>query len=203
VLGAVFILAGLYLVTMGASGAPAKDAAADAWATWARQQENALEVGVYLLLLPGLLLFLVMFAALAGLLPRDTIATRLSIYGAIAVVVFFATAGVMASTASSTFGFYPAYQDPSAVTVFTFTTAGYHLQAVGTWTLALTMAATAVALRSQAAIGARLFWATIVLVALAVLANFVGFGVIFGLIWMFAAGIGLLRARLPSATEER
>jgi len=200
VLGAVFILVGLYLVTMGASGAPAKDAAAGAWADWARQQENAVEVGVYLLLVPGLLLVLFMFAVLASLLPRDSIASRLAGYGAVAFVVLFATASVMASTASSTSGFYPAYQDPTAVTVFTFITAGYHLQAVGTWALSVTMAATAVALRSEGAPRNLLFWATIVLVTLAVLANFIGFGVIFGVIWIAGAGVGLLRWRRPLAT---
>jgi hypothetical protein len=61
------------------------------------------------------------------------------------------------------------------------------------WSLALTMLATAVGLRSAAAISFRLYVAGIVLAALAVAASFFGFGIIFGLIWMVAVGIGLLR----------
>jgi hypothetical protein len=193
VLAAVLILGGLYFATFGSSGGPGVDADAAAWAAWAQQEEGAIEIGVYSLLVPGLLLFLCMFAALAGLLPVHAMSTRLAGYGALAFFVFFTAAGVLSSTTASTFRFYSAFEDPTAVTLLTGVTAGYHLQFVGMWSLALTMLATAVGLRSAAAISFRLYVAGIVLAALAVAASFFGFGIIFGLIWMVAVSIGLLR----------
>ena len=193
VLAAVLILGGLYFVTMGMSGGPESGADAAAWAAWAQREEGAIEIGAYLLLVPGLLLFLFMFAALAGLLPPDAMSTRLAGYGALAFFVFFAAAGVLSSTAASAFGFYNAFEDPAAVTVFTGLSAGYHLQFVGVWSLAITMLAAAVGLRNSAAILSPLYVASIVLAALAVAASFFGFGVIFCLIWILAVSIGLLR----------
>jgi len=192
VLAAVLILGGLYLGTLGISG---REAGADAaaWAAWAQREEVAIEIGVYYLLVPGLLLFLCMFAALAGLLRADAMSTRLATYGAIAFFVFFAGAGVLSSATASAFGFYNAFEDPTAVTVFTGLSAGYHLEVVGVWSLAMTMVATAVGLRSSAAISLRLVVASIVLAALAVAASFFGFGVIFCLVWILAVCIGLLR----------
>jgi hypothetical protein len=199
VLAAVLILVGLYLAREGMSGAPGSDAGPEAWAAWAQREEVALESGAYYLLVPGLLLFLCTFAALASLLPADAISTRLAGYGAVGFFVLFAAGGVMSSTTASAFGFYSAFEDPTAVTVFTGVTAGYHLQAVGVWSLAMTMLATAVGLRSFEAISMRLYFTSIVLAGLAVAANFVGFGVIPGLLWILAVGIGLLRWRaMPS-----
>ncbi len=200
VLAAVLILGGLYLGTLGISGREA-GAGAEAWAAWAQREEVAIEIGVYYLLVPGLLLFLCMFSALAGLLPADAISTRLAGYGALAFVVFFAAAGVLSSTSASTFGFYNAFDDPTAITVFTGASAGYHLQAVGVWSLAMTMLATAVGLRHSAAISLRLVVAIIVLAALAVAASEVGMGVIFCLVWILAVGIGLLRWTRPRSVS--
>jgi hypothetical protein len=191
VLAAFLILGGLYLAT--AWGRPGIDANGEALAAWAQREEVAIEIGVYVLLVPGLLLFLCMFAALAGLLPADAMSTRLAGYGAVAFFVFFAAAGVLSSTSASTFGFYNGFEDPTAVTVFTGLSADYHLQLVGVWSLAMTMLATAVGLRHSAAISLRLFVTSIVLAALAVAASEFGFGVIFCVIWIFAVGIGLLR----------
>ncbi len=192
VLAAVLILGGLYLGTLGISGREA-DAAAEAWAAWAQREEGAIEIGVYFLLVPGLLLFLCMFAALARLLPADAMSTRLAGYGALAFFVLFAAAGVLSSTSASTFGFYPGFEDPTAVTVFTGVTAGYHLQGVGDWSLAMTILATAVGLRYTAAISSRMYVASIVLAALAVAGTLIGVGVIPCLVWILAVGIGLLR----------
>jgi hypothetical protein len=191
VLAAVLILGGLYLAT--AWGRPRIDADGAALAAWAQREEGAIELGVYFLLVPGLLLFLCMFAALAGLLPAGAISTSLAGYGALAFFVFFASAGVLTSTTASAFGFYTGFQDPTAVTVFTGLTAGYHLQYVGVWSLAITMLATAVGLRYSVPISLRLVVASVVLAALAVVTSFFGFGVIFCLVWIIAVGIGLLR----------
>jgi len=191
VLAAALILGGLYLAT--AWGRPGIDADGEALAAWAQREEGAIETGVYFLLVPGLFLFLCMFAALAGQLPADALSTRLAGYGALAFFVCFAGAGVLSSTAASAFGFYNGFEDPTAATVFTGLSAGYHLQFVGVWSLAMTMLATAVGLRNSAAISSRLYVASIVLAALAVAASFFGFGVIFGLVWILAVGIGLLR----------
>jgi hypothetical protein len=162
-------------------------------AAWAQREEGAIEIGVYFLLVPGLVLFLCMFAALAGALPADTISTRLAGYGALAFFVLFAAAGVLSSTPASAFGFYNGFEDPTAVTVFTGLSAGYHLQFVGVWSLAMTMLATAVGLRNSAPISSRLYLASIVLAVLAVAASFFGFGVIFCLVWILAGSIRLLR----------
>jgi hypothetical protein len=191
VLAAVLILGGLYLAT--AWGRPGIDADGQALAAWAQREEGAIETGVYVLLVPGLLLFLCMFAALAGLLPADAMSTRLAGYGALAFFVFFASAGVLTSTAASTFGFYNGFEDPTAVTVFTGLSAGYHLQFVGVLSLAMTMLATAVGLRTSAAISSQMYVAYIVLAVLAVAAAQVGFGVIVCLVWILAVSIGLLR----------
>ena len=195
VLAAVFILGGLYLATSW--GRPGMEAAGEAVAAWAQREEVAIESGVYALLVPGLLLFLCMFVALAGLLPADAIWTRLAGHGALAFFVFFAAAGVLSSTSASSFGYYSAFEDPTAMTVFTGLTAGYHLQAIGTWSLAMTMLATAVGLQSSGAISSRLVVGSIGLAALAVAASFFGAGVIPCLVWILAVGIGLLR-RAPS-----
>jgi len=191
VLAAVLILGGLYLAT--ASGRPGIDADGEALAAWAQREEGAIETGVYVLLVPGLLLFLCMFAALASLLPADAMSTRLAGYGALAFFVFFAAAGVLSSTAASTFGFYNGFEDPTAVTVFTGLSAGYHLQVVGVWSLAMTMLATAVGLRHSATLSLRLYVTGIVVAVLAVPASEFGFGVIPCLVWMLAVSIGLLR----------
>jgi hypothetical protein len=192
-LAAALILGGLYLLALGTSGRPGPDAGADALAAWAKREEGAIEIGAYVLLVPGLLLFLCTFAALAGLLPADAMWTRLAGYGALAFFILFAAAGVLSSTTASTFGFYTEFEDPTGVTVFTGLTAGYHLQAVGIWSLALTMLATAVGLRYSAARSLRLVVASIILAALAVAGTLVGVGVIPCLVWILAVGIGLLR----------
>jgi len=190
VLAATLILVGSIL---SYTGIPGVDADAAAWAAWAEREELTIEIGVYVLLIPGLLLFLWLFAALAGLLPADAMSTRLAGYGAVAFFVSFAAAGVLSSTSASTFGFYDAFEDPTAVTVFTGASAGYHLQGIAVWSLALTMLATAVGLRATAVISSRLYVASIVLAVLTVAASQFGIGVMFCLVWMLAVSIGLLR----------
>lgn len=193
VLATVLILGGLYVAIFGEWGSPGIDADAAAWAAWAEREELAFEIGLYFLLVPGLLLFLGMFSAIASLLPPDAISTRLAGYGALSFFLFFAAAGVLSSTSPSTYGYYNAFEDPTAVTVLTGLTAGYHLQFIGTWSLALTMLAVAVGLRQSATISSRLYVASISLAALAFAASWVGFGIAFCLVWMLAVGIGLLR----------
>jgi hypothetical protein len=195
VLAAVLILGGLYLAT--AWGRPGTSADAGAWAAWAQREEGAIEIGVYVLLVPGLLLFLCMFAALAALQPTEATSTRLAGYGALAFVALFAAAGVLSSTTASAFGFYDAFEDPTAVTVFTGLSAGYHLQFIGVWSLAMTMLATAAGFRNDAAIFSPAYAASIVLAVLAVAASFFGFGVIFCLVWILAVSVGLLRWTRP------
>jgi hypothetical protein len=190
VLAAVLILGGLIL---GTTGMPGSDGDAAAWADWAQRQEFAIESAVYYLLVPGLLLFLCMFAALAGILPAEAMSTRLAGFGAVGFFVFFAVAGVLSSTAASTFGFFGRFDDPTALTVFTGVSAGYHLQALGIWSLAMTMVATAVGLRYSASISPPLYLASIVLAAVAVAATYVGGGIIPCLAWIIAVSIGLLR----------
>lgn len=55
------------------------------------------------------------------------------------------------------------------------------------------MLATAVGMRSSAAISSRLYVASIVLAVLATAGTYIGVGVIFCLIWILAVSIGLLR----------
>ena len=190
VLAAILILVGSIL---SYTGIPGVDADAAAWAAWAEREELTIEIGVYVLLIPGLLLFLCMFAALAGRLPADAMSTRLASHGAVAFFVFFAAAGVLLSTSASTFGFFSVFEDPTAVTVLTGVSAGYHLQGIAVWSLAMTMLATAVGLRNTAVISSRLYVASIVLAVLTVAASQFGIGVMFCLVWMLAVSIGLLR----------
>jgi len=192
VLAAIIIVAGLYLSGIG-SGAPAAGADAASWSDWARKHEGPIEVGVYLLLFPGLLLFLGMFSALVGLLPTPATSTRLATYGAVSFFMLFAGGAALASTSASTHGFYAAFDDPGALTVLTFVTAGYHFQALGVWSLSLTMISTAVALRASGAISSSLFGASIGLAVLAAAANLIGVGIIFGSIWILGAGMALVR----------
>jgi len=191
VLAAVLILSGLYLST--AWSRPSIDADGEALAAWVQREEFAIESGVYYLLVPGLVLFLCMFAALARLLPVDGMSTRLAGYGVVVFFIFLTTAGVLSSTTASTFGFYNGFEDPTGVTVFTGLSAGYHLQAMGIWGLAITMLATAVGLRYSAAISSASYVASIVLAALAVAATWVGAGIVPCLVWMVAVGAWLLR----------
>jgi hypothetical protein len=199
VLAALMILGGSYLAVMGGSGSPGVDADSQAWAAWARREESAIEVGVYVLLVPGLLLFLLMFSALAGLLHGESMSTRLAGYGALAFFVFNAAAGVLLSTTASTFGFFIGFDDPTGITVLTGITAGYHLQIIGVWGLAMAMLATAVGLSAAASISSPLYFASIVLAVLAVAASVVGFGIIPCLVWILAVGVGLLRGPTETA----
>jgi hypothetical protein len=191
-LAPILILAGLYLSGMG-SGVPGRDADAASWWDWARQREGPIELGAYVLLFPGLVLFLAMFAVLAGALPSHAASSRLAGYGAVSFFVLFAGGAALASTSASTHGFYAAFDDPGALTVFMGTTAGYHFQALGVWSLALTIISTAVALRAAAAISSRLLAVSIGLAILTAAANLVGFGIVFGLLWILGAGLALLR----------
>ena len=190
VVAAILILVGSIL---SYTGIPEFDADAAAWAAWAEREELTIELGVYVLLVPGLLLFLCMFAGLAGLLPANAISTRLAGYGAVAFFVFFAAAGVLSSTSASTFGFFGVFDDPTAVTVFTGVSAGYHLQGIAAWSLAMTMLAAAVGLRNAAVISSPLYVGSIVLAVLTVAASQLGIGVMFCLVWMPVVSIWLLR----------
>jgi hypothetical protein len=76
------------------------------------------------LLVPGLLLFLWMFAALAGLLPADAISTLLAGYGALAFFVFFAAAACCHRRPLRAEA--DAFEDPTAVALLGLS-AGYHL----------------------------------------------------------------------------
>ena len=192
VLAAILILAGLYLSGPG-SGVPDRGAGVAAWSDWARQNEGPIELGVYVLLFPGLLLVLGMFSALVGLLPSKATATRLVEYTAVSFFVLCGGGAALASTSASTYGFYAAFSDPGALTVFTGTTAGYHFQALAVWSLALTMVSTAVALRAPSAISLPVFGASIGLAVLTAAANLVGFGIIFGLVWIVGVGVALVR----------
>lgn len=190
VIAAVMILAGLYL---SSTGLPDPDADAAAWAAWAQREEGAVESGVYLLLVPGLLLFLCMFATLAGLLPAQAVATRLATYGAHGFFVCLAVAGVLSSTASSSVGFFDGFEDPGAISVYAGVSAGFHLQVVGLWSLALTMVAVAVGLRRVGAARRWLVVVSCVLAAVTAAAGVIGTGIIPALVWIVAAGLGLLR----------
>jgi len=198
---AALILGAMYTVW---ATAPGPDADPGGWATWARREEQRLEIGVYALLAPGLLLFLVMFAALARLMPTEAIETRLAGYGAVGFAIFFATAAVLLSTAASAFGFYPAFDDPGAVTILTGFTAGYHLQALGVWSLAVTMLATALGLRASGSLSLAWSAASVVLAVVAVAATFMGFGAIPCLVWIVAVSAGLARSRpSPGRADNR
>jgi len=195
VLAAVLILAGSYLAVMGASSSPDANGDAGAWATWAKREESAIELGVYFLLVPGTLLFLFMFSALASLLPRESMSTRVAGYGAVGFFVFTAAGGVVSSTSASTFGFFRGFDDPTAVTVFTGISAGYHLQLVGVLSLAMTMLATAVGLRYTVGLSSPLYFGSFVLAVLGVAATDIGFGIVPCLVWILAVGLGLLRSK--------
>jgi hypothetical protein len=190
VVAAVMILGGLYL---SSRGVPGPDADAASWAAWAEREEVAVESGVYLLLVPGLLLFLCMFATLAGLLPTHGAATRLASYSAIGFFVCLAVAAVLSSTASSSDGFFAGFEDPGALSVYTGVAAGFHLQMVGVWSLALTMVAVAVGLRRAGAATQRLVVASCVLAVVTAAAGAVGVGIVPALLWIVAAGVGLFR----------
>jgi len=190
VIAAVMIIGGQYL---SSKGIPGQDADAVAWATWAEREEGAVETGVYLLLVPGLLLFLGMFATLAGLLPTQGVATRLASYGALSFFVSLAVAAVLSSTASSSIGFFDGFEDPGAISVYAGTSAGFHLQMVGIWSLAVTMVAVALGLRRMGAATQRLVAASCVLAVVTAAAGVIGFGIVPALVWIVAAGVGLLR----------
>ena len=189
VIAAVMILAGLYL---SSKGLPDPDADAAAWAAWAEREEGPIESGVYLLLVPGLLLFLCMFATLEGLLPDRAPATRLASYGALSFFACLVVGGVLSSTASSSVGFFDGFEDPGAISVYAGASDGFHLQMVGTWSLAVTMAAVAVGLRQMDA-STPLLVASCALAVVTAAAGMIGFGIIPALVWIVAAGVGLLR----------
>jgi len=194
ILAAVLILAGEYYST---KGIPAAGADAGSWTRWVDAEEGPIEAGVYLLLIPGLLLFLVMLGALISVLPRSRMSTEVSAWGGLAFFVCMAMSGVLASTTASAIGFFDGFEDPQAVATFTGLSAGYHLTIVAVWALALTMVGTAVGLRSAGLLSGGLRTAAFVLAGLTVATSPLGAGILPGLVWIVAVSIGLLRHSSP------
>ena len=192
VAGMVLIIGGLYLNSQGLSGAPSGDDPT-AWSAWAKREELAIEIGVYGLLVPGLLLFLWMFAAFVDVLPPAAIPTRLATYGAITFAVMFAASGVLSSTTASAFGYQDGFDDPTGITVLWGKAAGFNLQYVGIWGLAVTILASAIGLRRSGSLSSGLFYASIGLAILAAAGAEIGIGIIFCAIWMVAVSVVLLR----------
>jgi len=199
VLATIMILGGQYL---SSKGIPGMDADAATWTEWVEGEEGAIETGVYLLLVPGLLLFLCMFGTVASLLPAQAVSTRLAGYGALAFFVCMAAAGVLSSTTASSAGFFGDFQDPTALSVYTGVSAGFHLQIVGIWSLSITMVAVAWGMRHTGALSNRLFVASWVLAAVTVAAGLIGFGIVFALVWILAVAIGLLRGSTHPARHD-
>jgi hypothetical protein len=196
---AVLILGGTLLSSRGMPS-PGSDAAA--WSRWAEGEERVIEIGSYYLLVPGLLFFLVLLAAVVHMHSSSRIATLLASWSGVIFVVFMMTSAVVASTSASTFGFFDDFDDPEALTVFTGASAGFHLTVVAAWSLALAMAATAVGLRAQGLISARTRTATFVLAVLAVATGELGAGLMPALLWMVLLSVMLLRrAGTPVRTE--
>ena len=196
VAGSVLIIGGLYLNSQGLSGAPFGEDPA-AWSEWAKREELAIEIGVYGLLVPGLLLFLWAFAAFVGVLPPAAIPTRLASYGAITFAVMFAASGVLSSTTASAFGYQTGFDDPTGITVLWGNAAGFNLQYVGSWGLAVTMLASAIGLRRSGSLSPRLYYASIGLAILAAVGAEFGIGIIFCVGWIIAVSVGLLRRPTP------
>jgi hypothetical protein len=189
ILAAVLILAGEYYST---KGMPAKGADAASWTRWVDAEEGPIETGVYLLLIPGLLLFLVMLGALMSVLPRNRMSTEVSTWGGLAFFVCMALSGTLASTTASTIGYFDGFEDPQAVATLTGISAGFHLTVVAVWALALTMVGTAVGLRSAGLLSGRLRTAAFVLAGVTVATSVLGAGMLPALVWIVAVSIGLL-----------
>lgn len=190
ILAAVLILAGVYYST---KGMPAIEADAASWTRWVDAQQGPIETGVYLLLIPGLLLFLVMMGALVSALPRNRMSTEVSAWGGLVFFICMATSGVLSSTTASAIGYFDGFEDPQAVGTLTGLSAGFHLTIVAVWALALTMVGTAIGLRSAGLLSGRLRAAAFVLAGLTVATGLFGAGLLLTLVWILAVSIGLLR----------
>lgn len=196
---AVLILAGTVL---SSRGMPSAGAEATLWVHWVEEEERAIETGVYYLLIPGLLLFLVLLAALAQVPVASRISTQLASWGGLVFVVCMAISGVVSSTSASTIGFFDGFEDPKALTVLTGMSAGFHLAVIAVWSLALTMAATAVGLHASGFISGRLRTASLIVAALTVAVGEVGAGLLPALLWMVFISVMLMRkagTAVPSA----
>lgn len=196
---AALILGGTLL---SSRGMPSTAADAASWARWVENEERAIESGVYYMLLPGLLLFLVLMAALGTLQSAGGISTRLASWGGLLFIVCMAVSGVMSSTSASTIGFFDGFEDPEALTVLTGVSAGFHLSVIAVWSLAMTMAASAFGLHASGFMSGRVRTAFLILAALTVAVGEVGAGLLPVLLWMLTISVMLLRragAPAPSA----
>jgi hypothetical protein len=185
----VMVFAGQLL---SSQGTPAPGADPDTWTRWALTHEGTIENGAYYLGIPGLLLFLVLAAALAELQPAG-MPRRLTEWGAVTFVILMTVATVLSSTTSSTYGFFDGFEDGGAVTLLTGLSAGFHLMIVAEWAIALTMLASGIGLSAAGHISARLRTASIAWAVLTAATGAVGFGLLPALLWVVAVSTLLVR----------
>jgi hypothetical protein len=195
---ALLIFAGQLLSTWET---PAPSAGAATWSRWAIEHEGRAEIGTYYLAVPGLLLFLIMAAALAELQPAG-ISRRLTGWGSMIFVALMAVAGVLSTTTSSAHGFFDRFEDDRAVTVLTGLSAGFHLMIIAEWGIALTMAAVGLGLAAAGRLSPRLRTLSWAWAAVTAATGALGFGLLPVLIWTVAASALLIRIRVRDGDPE-
>ena len=139
-LAAILILAGEVVAT-----AAAPDSVIASAGEW-RASELAIEIGVYVLVMPGLFLFLFFLATLVRLAPD--VSAWMTAFTGVAFFVLMAGADVCNSTTASTLGFYDELAGLEVVSGF-FNTLGFHL---GVYAM---VAAGVMAVTASVALGAR------------------------------------------------
>lgn len=192
-LAAILILVGE--VVAAAAKPDTVIASADEW----RASELGIEIGVYVLVMPGLFLFLLFLATLVRLLAPDVSAWMTAFTG-VAFFVLMAGADVSNSTAASALGFYNELAGPEAVAGY-FNSLGFHL-GIYAMVAAGVMAVTAsVALAARGVLPVRLSRIGSGIGAVAVVTGYFGFGLPFIVLWLLLISVVLFRLPRESRAE--
>jgi hypothetical protein len=192
-LAAILILGGEAVAT--AAKPVSVIASADEW----RDSELAIEIGVYVLVMPGLFLFLLFLATLVRLLAPD-ISAWMTAFTGVAFFVLMAAADVSNSTTASALGFYDELTGLEVVAGF-FNTLGFHLgvyAVVAAGVMAVT-ASIALAARGVVPVGMSRIGSAIG--AVAVVTGYFGFGLPFIMLWLLLFSVVLFRLPRESVAE--
>jgi hypothetical protein len=170
-------------------------AGADEW----RDSELAIEIGVYVLVMPGLFLFLLFLATLVRLLAPDVSAWMTAFTG-VAFFVLMAGADVSNSTTASALGSHNELAGLEVVSGF-FNTLGFHL-GVYAQVAAGVMAVTAsVGLAARGVLPVRLSRIGSGIGAVAVVTGYFGYGLPFIVLWLLLISVVLFRLPRESLAE--
>lgn len=199
-------LSGMFAAVLVLAGAAVTDTAmpdpvtagAEQW----RSQELSIEIGVYVLGLPGLLLFLFFLATLVHLLPHGVAGVLTTLTG-VAFFVLSAAADVFTSATASALGFHEELGGPEAVAGY-LQSIGFHLGVYAQVAGGLMAVAGSLALGAAGLVSTRVARVGAGIGVVAFVAGNFGFGLGLVALWLLGTSAVLLRLpRLPVPATSR